>query len=165
MMTISDFFQLRAGKWVSQRTSHYPIIKKSESRKSEIGFELLPLDAIEVVNLCRSANLDPSIAICGAKVTWLKELEKQGGASILVAIAEGENQSGKLLLQEGTQKIAIGRYLMGEDEILNLIIDTDSLHSEEKLWFPRPNVCMRAGITTGATNVTSYCTEIRKSTT
>jgi len=165
-MTISDFFQLRAGKWASQRTSHYPIIKKSESQKSEIGFELLPSDDMEVVDLCRLANVDPVAAICGAKITWQKELEKQKGSSVLVAIAEGENiQAGKLLLQEGSQKYVVGRYFMGEDEILKLVTDADGLRSEEKLWFPRPNVCMRAGITTGVTNVTSYCTEIRKSST
>jgi CpeS-like protein len=171
MMTISDFFQLRAGTWASQRTSHHLIIKKSESGKSEIKVEFLPSDTADVAALCQEYDFDPSLAICGAKVTWDgsmewdKDSEKHQGSTIIVAIAEGENiQSGKLLRQQGyaEKTPVVGRYVMGEDGVLSLITEYGTLYSEEKLWFPRPNVCMRAGITIGMSNVASYCTEIRK---
>lgn len=171
MMTISDFFQHRAGTWASQRTSHHLIIKKSESGKSEIKVEFLASDMADVVALCQEYDFDPSLAICGAKVTWDgsmewdKDSEKHQGSTVLVAIAEGENiQSGKLLRQQGYAEKApvVGRYIMGEDGVLSLITEYGTLYSEEKLWFPRPNVCMRAGITIGMSNVASYCTEIRK---
>jgi hypothetical protein len=171
MMTISDFFQHRAGTWASQRTSHHLIIKKSESGKSEIKVEFLASDTADVATLCQEYDFDPSLAICGAKVTWDgsmewdKDSEKHQGSTIIVAIAEGENiQSGKLLRQQGyaEKTPVVGRYVMGEDGVLSLITEYGTLYSEEKLWFPRPNVCMRAGITIGMSNVASYCTEIRK---
>ncbi|AFY74623.1 homodimeric phycobilin lyase, CpcS-III family [Synechococcus sp. PCC 7502] len=172
-MTISDFFQHRAGTWASQRTSHHLIIKKSESGKSEIKVEFLEANTPDVTALCQEYNFDPTQAICGAKVTWDGSMEwdkgedKHQGSTIIVAIAEGENiQSGKLLRQQGYAEKApvVGRYVMGEDGVLSLITEYGTLYSEEKLWFPRPNVCMRAGITIGMSNVASYCTEIRKAT-
>ncbi len=170
-MIISDFFQLRAGTWASQRTSHHLIIKKSESGKSEIKVEFLAATVDEVAALCLEYNFEPSQAICGARVTWDgsmewdKDSEKHQGTTILVAIAEDENiQSGKLLRQQGyaEKSPVVGRYVMGADGVLSLITEYGTLYSEEKLWFPRPNVCMRAGITIGMSNVASYCTEIRK---
>jgi len=170
-MTISDFFQQRAGTWASQRTSHHLIIKKSESGKSEIKVEFLESDTPEVAALCKEYDFEPSQAICGAKVTWDgsmewdQQSEKHQGSTILVAIAEGEDiQSGKLLRQQGyaEKTPVVGRYVMGVDGVLSLITEYGTLYSEEKLWFPRPNVCMRAGITIGMSNVASYCTELRK---
>ncbi len=170
-MTISDFFQQRAGTWASQRTSHHLIIKKSESGKSEIKVEFLESDTPEVAALCKEYDFEPSQAICGAKVTWDgsmewdQQSEKHQGSTILVAIAEDENiQAGKLLRQQGyaEKTPVVGRYVMGVDGVLSLITEYGTLYSEEKLWFPRPNVCMRAGITIGMSNVASYCTELRK---
>jgi hypothetical protein len=170
-MTISEFFQHRAGTWASQRTSHHLIIKKSESGKSEIKVEFLDANEADVASLCKEYDFDPKQAICGAKVTWDgtmewdSDAEKHQGSTILVAIAEGENiESGKLLRQQGYAEKApvVGRYVMGADGVLSLITEYGTLYSEEKLWFPRPNVCMRAGITIGMSNVASYCTEIRK---
>lgn len=168
-MTIIDFFRHRAGTWVSTRTTHHIIIRKAESGKSEISVAYLEPNVPEVAALCQQYNLDPEMATCGAKVTWDgsmewdQQSEQHKGSTILVAIAE-DSSTGKLLRQQGyAEKTPVaGRYVMGNDGVLSLITEYDTVFSEEKLWFPRPNVCMRAGITVGMSNIASYCTEIRK---
>lgn len=172
-MNIKEFFQHRAGTWASQRTSHHLIIKKAESGKSEIHIEMIENSEPEVAELCQLHGFSPEQAFCSAKVTWDGSMEwdqdknKHEGSTILVAIADNDDpQQGKLLRQQGyAEKTPIvGRYVMGADDVLSLITEYGTLYSEEKLWFPRPNLCLRAGITVGMSNVASFCTEIRKST-
>lgn len=168
-MNIQEFFQHRAGIWMSQRTSHHLIIKKAEGGKSEITVETLPADQPEVVALCDLHQFDPATVSCSARVSWDGSMEwdsdpgKHRGTTILVAIAETA-QGGKLLRQQGYAEKApvVGRYHVSDDGVLSLITEYGTLYSEEKLWFPRPNICMRAGLTVGMSNVASFCTEIRK---
>jgi hypothetical protein len=171
-MNIIEFFQQRAGIWSSQRTTHHLIIKKSESGKSEIKVANLDLGDEAVQSLCSLHQCDPAHAICAALVSWQgsmewdTEPEKQSGSTVLVAIAETDHiQSGKLLRQQGyAEKTPVaGRYHLSDDGVLSLITEYGLLYSEEKLWFPKPNICMRAGLTTGMSNIASFCTEIRKS--
>ncbi|MDX1977733.1 MAG: phycobiliprotein lyase [Pseudanabaenaceae cyanobacterium bins.68] len=171
-MNIKDFFQHRAGLWHSQRTSHHLIIKKSESGQSLIEVTYLEPTTPEVAELCMQQGFEPDTAFCGAKVTWNGSMDwdkKEGehqGSTVLVAIADPEQpQTGKLLRQQGYAEKApvVGRYAMGSDDVLSLITEYGTLFSEEKLWFPRPNLCMRAGLTIGMSNVASFCTEMRKS--
>lgn len=168
-MTIIEFFQQRAGTWLSQRTSHHLIIKKSESGKSEIKVENLALTDALVVELCQLHGCEVDRALCAARVSWQgsmewdKEPNQQEGSTVLVAIGETEN-TGKLLRQQGyAEKSPVaGRYRVSDDGVLCLITEYGMVYSEEKLWFPKPNICMRAGLTTGMSNIASFCTEIRK---
>jgi len=43
-MDVKEFFQLSAGKWFSQRTSHHLAFKQSESGKSDLKIDMLPAD-------------------------------------------------------------------------------------------------------------------------
>ena len=74
-MNIVEFFQQSAGKWFSQRTSHHLAFKQSESGKSDIVIEMLPSDNPEVVKLCEQYEIDPTLALCGARVTWNGTME------------------------------------------------------------------------------------------
>lgn len=169
-MNIIEFFQLRTGKWLSQRTSHHLIIKKSESGKSEITVTNLSVTDDAVLSLCALHDCDPSLAVCAAQVSWQGSMEwdtepnKQEGTTVLVAIASDDIHSGTLLRQQGyAEKTPVaGRYRVSDDGVLSLITEYGMLYSEEKLWFPKPNICMRAGLTTGMSNIASFCTEIRK---
>lgn len=172
-MTIVEFFQLRAGRWLSQRTSHHLIVKRSENGTSEIQVDLLEVNDPEVVALCELHDFRPAQALCGAKVTWHGSMDwdnddgKHQGSTVLVPIADGDTpQEGKLLRQQGyaEKTPVVGRYAMSADGVLSLITEYGTLYSEEKLWFPRPNICMRAGLTVGMSNVSSFCTEIRRTT-
>jgi len=170
-MTIIEFFQQRAGTWLSQRTSHHLIIKKSESGKSEIKVENLSLDDPAVIALCELHEYAVDRALCAAQVSWQGSMEwdsapdQQSGSTVLVAIGEPDNmQAGTLLRQQGyAEKSPVaGRYRVSDDGVLCLITEYGMVYSEEKLWFPKPNICMRAGLTTGMSNIASFCTEIRK---
>ena len=59
------------------------------------------------------------------------------------------------------QTPVVGRYVMSEDNILSLITEYGTVYSEEKFWFPDPDICLRAGLTTGLSNISSFCTETR----
>lgn len=174
-MNIVEFFQHRAGTWTSTRTSHHLIIKKAESGTSEIHLEMLPVSDLQVVELCEQHGFSSDLALCAAKVTWDGSMEwdkkddtadnPHQGFTIFVPIADGDDMSrGKLLRHQGYAEKApvVGRYVMSSDDVLSLITEYGTVYSEEKFWFPRPNLCLRAGLTIGMSNVTSFCTEIRK---
>jgi hypothetical protein len=169
-MDITEFFQQSAGKWFSQRTSHHLAFKQSESGKSDIRIEMLPQDAPEVVQLCQQNEVDPALALCGARVTWDGTMEwdqeKHEGSTVLVPVADPDKPNeGKLLRDTGYAEKApvAGRYVMGDDGSLTLITDYESMYSEERLWFASPNLRLRTSILKrfGGFSMATFCSEIR----
>lgn len=169
-MNITEFFQQSAGKWFSQRTSHHLAFKQSENGKSDIQIEMLPADDPEVVKLCQQYEIDPALALCGARVTWDGTMEwdeeKHAGSTVLVPVAESDNgKEGKLLRETGYAEKApvAGRYVMGDDDSLTLITDYETMYSEERLWFASPNLRLRTSILKrfGGFSMASFCSEIR----
>jgi hypothetical protein len=169
-MDITEFFQQSAGKWFSQRTSHHLAFKQSESGKSDIRIEMLPQDAPEVIELCQQNEVDPALALCGARVTWDGTMEwdkeKHEGSSVLVPVADPDKPNeGKLLRDTGYAEKApvAGRYVMGDDGSLTLITEYESMYSEERLWFASPNLRLRTSILKrfGGFSMATFCSEIR----
>ncbi|MEE3716549.1 phycobiliprotein lyase [Tumidithrix elongata RA019] len=163
-MNIKEFFQHRAGAWSSQRTSHNPFIQKSESSNSVIQIALAEATDPQITALCQQYNFIAEQVFCAAKINWDRPIDRTKGSSILVAIADRDDvQQGKLLSQHSGEKSPVlGRYTMEKDDVLRLVNEHDGLFAEEKLWFPRPNICMRTSVTIGTSKVSSFCTEIRK---
>lgn len=168
-MDINDFFQQSEGRWFSQRTSHLLASKQSESSKSNIQFELLAADAPAVVQLCERSHVDPALALCGGSITTeiTQDLSsrKRIVTTLLVPLANPENPNeGSFLHTSSTDSSASkGRYSVGTDEALTLIIDSDSLSSEERLWFASPNLRLRTSVIKrpDGFSVASFSTEIR----
>lgn len=169
-MNIQEFFQLSAGKWFSQRTSHHLAFKQSESGKSEIKIEMVADDAPEVIQLCEQYSVDPALARGAARVTWDGTMEwdqeKHAGSTILVPIPDPDKPNeGKLLRDVGyAEKAAVaGRYIMGNDDALTLITEYETMYSEERLWFASPNLRLRTSILKrfGGFSMASFCSEIR----
>jgi hypothetical protein len=164
-MNIKDFFQHRAGTWSSQRTSHDPAIARLESGNTVIQVEIADISDPKVAELCQRYDFSSS-NISALKINWYGAIDKNKpkGSTMLVAIAdEGSDRQGKLLqLKQGETTPVMGRYVMEANDVLSLATELDSLTAEEKIWFPRPNICMRASVTSGKSNIASYCTEIRK---
>jgi hypothetical protein len=169
-MDITEFFQQSAGKWFSQRTSHHLAFKQSESGKSDIRIEMLPQDSPEVVELCQQNEVDPTLALCGARVTWDGTMEwdkeKHEGSTVLVPVADPDKPNeGKLLRDTGYAEKApvAGRYVMGDDGSLTLITEYESMYSEERLWFASPNLRLRTSILKrfGGFSMATFCSEIR----
>lgn len=169
-MDITEFFQQSAGKWFSQRTSHHLAFKQSESGKSDIVIEMVAKEDPLVVELCHQYEIDPTLALCGARVTWDGTMEwdeeKHAGSTVLVPIADPEKPNeGKLLREMGYAEKApvAGRYVMGSDDALVLITEYETMYSEERLWFASPNLRLRTSVLKrfGGFSMASFCSEIR----
>ena len=169
-MTIEEFFQLSAGKWFSHRTSHDLAFKQSKNGKSEMIVEMLALDHPDVVKLCQQYEIDPSRANCGAKVTWNGTTEsdnkKHSGSTVLVTVPdEGNTDEGKLLQEivYAEKTPVTGRYKIGSDDSLTLTTESETMSSEERLWFASPNLRMRVSILKrfGGFAQSSFTSEIR----
>lgn len=169
-MNIKEFFEQTTGRWFAQRTSHYLPFKQPENGKSNITIEMLLPDAPEVLKLCQQYNIDPALALCGAKITWDGTMDtdqqKQQGSTILVPLADSDQlQEGRLLRQinNTAQTPVVGRYILGSDQILTLMYQEETLYSEERLWFASPNLRMRTSIFKhlGGFSMASFSSEIR----
>lgn len=132
--------------------------------------ELLPKDDPAVIQLCQQYEIDPALALCGARVTWDGTMEwdqeKHAGSTVLVPVAESEDATeGKLLREMGYAEKApvAGRYIMGSDDALTLITEYETMYSEERLWFASPNLRLRTSILKrfGGFSMASFCSEIR----
>ncbi len=172
-MNITEFFQQSSGKWFSQRTSHHLAFKQTEGGKSELKIELLDQDNPEVIKLCEQYEIDPALALCGARVTWDGTMEwdeeKHAGSTVLVPIVDPDvPNEGKLLREMGYAEKApvAGRYVMGNDDALVLITEYESMYSEERLWFASPNLRLRTSVLKrfGGFSMASFCSEIRMGT-
>ncbi|MCU0517003.1 MAG: phycobiliprotein lyase [Oscillatoria sp. Prado101] len=168
-MDITEFFQQSAGKWFSQRTSHYMAPPQLETGTTDLWIDILPLSDPEVIKLCRQYRIEPSIALPGARVKWngtvgVKQ-RKQVGSTVIVPIPSPDSPStGKLLQQTLTLNAPVaGRYIMGSDGCLTLITETPDLYSEERLWFESPNLRLRTSTVKrpNGVSVASFCSEIR----
>ncbi|MDX2214661.1 MAG: phycobiliprotein lyase [Oculatellaceae cyanobacterium bins.114] len=169
-MDITEFFQQSAGKWLSQRTSHNLASQQSENGKSTVQIEMMPNDAPEVIKLCELGNVDPAIALFGVKIAWDGNIDwqstKQTGSTLLVPVPDLDKANeGNLLRSLGyAEKTPVsGRYSVGSDDALTLIIETEALYSEERLWFASPNLRLRTSIlrSSGGPSLASFCSEIR----
>lgn len=169
-MDITEFFQQSSGQWFSQRTSHHLAFKQSESGKSNLQIEMMPATAAEVLQLCEQYDIDPTLALCGARVSWDGTMEwdeeKHAGSTVLVPIADPDKPNeGKLLRDMGYAEKApvAGRYVMGSDQALTLITEYETMYSEERLWFASPNLRLRTSILKrfGGFSMASFCSEIR----
>jgi hypothetical protein len=131
---------------------------------------MLAQDAPEVVQLCHLHEIDPKLALCGARIDWdgAMEWEKRkskGATAILVPVADPEHpQQGRLLRNiEATQiPSVVGRYLIQDDE-LTFITEHETIYSVERLWFESPNFRVRHSLLkrSDGISITSFCTEIR----
>ncbi|MBW4661313.1 MAG: phycobiliprotein lyase [Drouetiella hepatica Uher 2000/2452] len=172
-MDITEFLQQSAGKWVSQRTTHQFAFKQTGSSKSNIVVEMLLKDDPAVIKLCQQHKIDPTQALCGTRVTWdgivERGEEKRSGSTLMVPIANpDDSRAGKLLCEAGQNAPISGRYMMGEDDALTLITESEvttseTLSSEERLWFASPNLRLRTSTLkrSGGFSMATFSSEIR----
>jgi hypothetical protein len=168
-MDITEFFQQSVGKWVSQRTSHHLLQNQTENAKSDLMVELLTQDDPAVVQLCQQLGIVPSQVLCSLKMTWTGVVDRlpkpQTGSSLLAIVPDAaQPNQGKLLRQvSNSPKPIVGRYEMGQDDVLSLIADEDDLYAEERIWFANPNFRLRTSVLkrNGSYTSAAFCSEIR----
>ncbi len=189
-MNVQEFFELSAGKWFSQKTSHHLTLKQSQQGKSDLEIDILPHDDPQIVQLCQAAGIDPSLTWGGAKYTWKgtshwdnqsQSLTNQQGSTIVVSIPDRSAANSGRLLQSTVLSCFHGRetrpeqaaagespliaqYQLGDDDALTLTIDRDNTHSEERIWFESPNVRVRTTIVTrtNGDNIATFYSDIRR---
>lgn len=169
-MGTEEFLELCAGKWFSLRTGYRLDTAKTDNSKSEITIERLQSDRSEVITLCQQHNINPNETIGGTKAFWENAADglkpKQIGSATIVLVPDRDNpQTGKLLSASGnTSSPMAGRYILGNDEALTLIIEGEKIYSEERLWFASPNLRMRTSLIKNSHGLsrTAFYSEIRR---
>ena len=182
-MDIEEFFQLCAGKWFTQRTSHNLASQKSESDQFTAIAVMVQKDAPEAVSLCQQHQLDPTRIIGGLRLApdqpktearsrfsqflpESKNKDKDDDTTLLVLVADTENpQQGKILRCNGSPEslLAPSEYVLGNDDSLTLTTVDGALHAEERLWFASENLRMRTSLLKQGDGVcvASFFSEIR----
>ncbi len=171
-MDIIEFFKLSAGEWFSQRTIHNLVSGELQAGKSEVNFEILEKTDPTLIKLCEQNQVDSSATeLIGLKISWngttKKEQVKDLGSTMLILIPNSDDSNqGKLLQDRGngnSEKIG-GRYIMGSDEVLTLITESEGLYAEERFWYLIPNLRLRSSVVKRPHGfaLASFCSEIRR---
>ena len=171
-MNAMEFFQRSAGHWRSQRTTHHLPFRRSENGDSDIFVESLPSDHPKIVEICEMHDIDPSLAVGGAYVTWEgsmawdREGENHAGNTVFALVPDTDNSStGRLIRERGYAEITpvVGRYETGDDDSLTLITEYETMSSIERFWFVTPDLRFRSSTVKrfGGFNTASFCAESR----
>lgn len=172
-MDAMEFFQLSAGKWRSQRTTHHLAFRRAETGESEIEVATLVADHPRVVEICQLHNVEPSLAAGGALVSWRGTMawdksdeENHEGSTVMVIVPESGNpREGQLLRERGYAEIVpvAGRYLIDDEEALVLLTEYETMSSEERFSFASPDLRMRTSTVKrfGGFSTASLCVETR----
>ena len=164
-MNIQKFLDLSSGRWFSQRTNYFLSENQSESSKADITIEFVPPDDSQAIALCNQNHLDASLIVGGTIQTWDNSVDwgktKQAGSATLVLVADEESDRTGKLIRQGRK---CGRYVLGEDSALTLVLETDEMHAEERQWFASDNFKMRTIVVDykDGRKQTSFYSEIRK---
>lgn len=167
-----EFFQHSAGKWRSQRTTHHLPFRRAETGGSDINVETLAADDPKIREICQMHNIDPSLAIGGAFVSWDgsmawdKENENHEGTTVFALIPDADNpRKGKLLRERGYAEIVpvAGFYEMDKEDGLVLITEYETMSIVERFWFVNPNLRLRSSTVQrfGGFNTATFCAESR----
>jgi CpeS-like protein len=167
-----EFFQLSAGKWLSQRVTHHLAFRQVETGESEIQVETLESGHAKVLELCQLHGVDPELAAGGALVAWQGTMawDNEGAnhkdSTVMVIVPDVDNpRQGQLLREKGYAEIVpvAGRYVMDEEDALTLITEYATMSSTERFWFASPDLRMRSSTVKrfGGFSTASLCTEVR----
>ena len=169
-----EFFELSAGQWRSQRTTHHLPFRRAESGGSDINVEFLDCDDEKIATICKMHDVDPATAIGGAYVSWDgamawdKENEDHKGTTVFALIPDPQDpRKGKLLRERGYAEIVpvAGEYQMDEEDGLVLITEYETMSIIERFWFVNPDLRLRSSTVKrfGGFNTATFCAESRVS--
>lgn len=164
-MDIATFFETLAGKWFSQRTTHFLGSQTSRAGQSNLLIEYLPPSDPAVVKLCKELDQNVSLAACGLRIEQEGRMDgdsrSQQSTTLMVVLQAQPGTPGPLLIQ-GPKPSLVGHYSF-DDGVLSLTTPTPAGTAEERLWFVNPNLRMRTSTLSGPAGVelTSFCSEIR----
>ena len=167
-----EFFQLSAGKWKSQRTTHHLPFRRAEMGGSDIYVEALGKDHPKVIDICQLHDIDPQLAVGGAFVSWDgsmawdKENENHEGTTVFALVPDDEDgRKGRLLRDKGYAEIVpvVGHYEIDDEDGLILTTEYETMTVSERFWFANPNLRLRSSTVQrfGGFNTATFCAESR----
>ncbi|NJK36533.1 MAG: phycobiliprotein lyase [Oscillatoriales cyanobacterium RM2_1_1] len=178
-MDITEFFELSAGKWFSQRTIHNFSSGKLTAGKSTLTIGILAANDPTVVQLWGQSGDRTSMtsnAWGGLQMSWDGTAEgtsqPQSGSSLIVPMisvdsgpespATGQFLQMRLQPANGSGVLQ-GHYSLGCDQVLTLVTESEDFQVEERLWYLMPNLRLRTSVIQSADGLTqaSFCSEIR----
>lgn len=171
-MDAMDFFRMSAGQWRSQRTTHHLPFRRAETGSSSIFVEALESSDARIVEICKMHEVDPTLTIGGAYVTWSgsmewdRETEEHEGSTVFALVPDADNpRQGRLLRERGYAEIVpvIGGYLLDDEDGLVLMTEYEATSSTERFWFAGPNLRLRSSTVKrfGGLSTSSFCAETR----
>jgi hypothetical protein len=171
-MDVMEFFELSAGRWRSQRTTHHLAFRRAEGGESEIQVEALAANHPQVIEICQLHQIDPLRAVGGAFVSWHGSMgwdrsdENHQGSTVFALIPDSEQpRQGILLRERGYAEVVpvAGHYHMDEDDALVLITEYETMSSIERFWFANPSLRLRTSTVKrfGGFSTATFCTEFR----
>jgi hypothetical protein len=171
-MDAMEFFQLSAGKWKSQRTTHHLPFRRAEMGDSDIYVEALAKEHPKVKDICQLHDIDPQLAVGGAFVSWDgsmawdKDNENHEGTTVFALVPDGEDRrKGRLLRDKGYAEIVpvVGHYEMDDEDGLILTTEYETMTIFERFWFASPNLRLRSSTVKrfGGFNTATFCAESR----
>ena len=169
-MDIKAFLTSSAGEWFTQRTNYHVDGSKIENSKANIIVEFIQPDHPQIENLCQQNKIESNLSVGGLRYSWDTSVDwgkpKQQGNALLLLIRDRANpQTGKLIKASVNSNNNIsGRYILGEDEALTLIIDAEDIYLEERQWFAGENLRLRTTVIKDEAGrmQTTFYSEIRK---
>ncbi|MFZ4664996.1 MAG: phycobiliprotein lyase [Prochlorotrichaceae cyanobacterium] len=171
-MDAMEFFRRSEGHWRSQRTTHHLPFRRAESGDSVIRVRCLSPQDDRVIETCGIHSIDPALSVGGAAVLWQGSMEwdreeenHEGEAVFAIVPDEGNPRAGRLLRDRGYAETApvIGRYYLDAEDALVMTTDYETMSSEERFWFPHPNLRLRTSTVKlfGGLNKATFCAETR----
>jgi hypothetical protein len=168
-----EFFQKSSGVWRSQRTTHHLAFRRAEMGGSEIKVLALDKDNPEIIALCKMHEVDPTLAIGGAFVSWAGTMawdssdgEIHEGKTVFALVPDdATGRHGRLLRELGYAEIVpvVGRYEMDEEDGLVLLTEYETMSSRERFWFADENTRVRTSTVKrfGGFSSATFCSETR----
>lgn len=165
-MDIVSFVETLAGKWFSQRTTHYLASQTSKAGQSNLLIEFLPATDASLVQVCEAQGQNPSQIACGLKVNQDSRMDGDTrttqSTTVMVMLQPTANGHGQILHASPKAPVAQGEYGLDND-VLTLTTQTSAGTLEERLWFANPNLRMRTSVfkVDNTEQMASFCSEIR----
>ncbi len=150
-MTVLEFFQMRAGSWMTQRTAHTPQAQQAHSERGETVVTFLPPDDGAIAPVLAAAQWFDKVAVCGLRV-------EQAGQTVHLVVTT----DGAFVRQAGNHPPITGRYWFSATDGLHLSSEQNGHRCEERIWLARPNICLKTGLMDGVSTATAFCTEVRR---
>jgi hypothetical protein len=170
-MDINKFLEQTAGNWFSQRTTYKIDKNQVENSKADLRIKILPPAHHQITQLCQQHHLNSKLSLGAIASSWDNSPDwskpKQQGSTMLVLIAnKHDSQTGTIfrLIDNSDKQVILGRYVLGNDGALTLILEQENHCVEERIWFASPNLRLRTSIIKNGDEftTTSFYSEIRK---